>query len=63
MALDAELASAHATPGKPDPHHPGVPLAIEHNTPSLDQVTAVIDGKPVLGLPVDPGGAQCLCRL
>ena len=26
-------------------------LAIEHNTLSLDQVTAVIDGKPVLGLP------------
>ena len=28
-------------------------LAIEHNTLSLDQVTAVIDGKPVLGLPRD----------
>lgn len=26
-------------------------LAIEHNTLSLEQVTAVIDGKPVLGLP------------
>lgn len=26
-------------------------LAIEHNTLSVEQVTAVIDGKPVLGLP------------
>ena len=39
-------------------------LAIRHNTLSLDQVTAVIDGKPVLGLPgVRSEVRNAFCRL
>ncbi len=39
-------------------------LAIENNTLTLEQVTAVIEGKRVLGAPPrDSGGAKRLCDL
>ena len=38
-------------------------LAIEHNTLSVEQVTAVIEGKTVLGLTWRPTASRCLtCR-